>query len=130
MAKRPLGVRYLSAVRTVLAAVSGMLATGLFAYWMEERGASAEAADLSGIVLGVVVTMIVIIALELMSRPGKPRRSLRTRQLNPVKWTRRQIEVTRRMTQVTSIAARHGLDRTLSARTEKWLMARQGPAGR
>jgi len=126
LAKRLLGVRYLSAARTVLAAMSGMVSTGLIAYFLGERGASPEAAAVSGIILGVVVTMVVIIGLELLSRPGKKRSSLRRRDLNPVTWGRRQIEITRRMTQVTSIAARHGLGTGLVDENEELV---DGPAG-
>ena len=109
LARRLLGVRYLSVTRTLLSGVIGIALGGLFAGILVRRGVDRDSALISGIVLGVVFTMVAIIAFELVARPGRrtPRPQLRVPR--PVQSVRRQWTLSRRMAEVTRIAAKHGL---------------------
>jgi ubiquinone biosynthesis protein len=109
VSRRLLGVQYLSALRTLLAAAAGMTAAWLIALAADRRGAAEEDVIVTGLVLSVLLTMATILLLELLARPGRPRRGPRRPRRRPVRAIRANWSAARRATEITRIAVDNGL---------------------
>jgi ubiquinone biosynthesis protein len=109
VSRRLIGVQRLSLTRTVIAGVIGLVLGSIFAAGAERSGASDEDVVLSGIVLSILFTMVAILVLALLSRPGAGPRRPRLSAPHPIKAVRRNVAAARRGSQVTRIAVRHGL---------------------
>lgn len=107
-AKRLLGVGRLSATRTFLAGAIGFALGWLVALVVDRQGGSAEAVAATGIVLSLVFTMVAIVLLEMLSRRSRPRRPGMSIP-HPIRAVKRRVALAKRTSEVTRIAARHGL---------------------
>lgn len=108
IARRLLGVRRLSATKTVIAGILGLAGGDIIGRVLFDRGLSRDFAILVGIVLGLIFTMIAIITFEALSDPSRAKR--RKRGLpHPVRASRRVLNQSRRSIEITRIASRHDL---------------------
>jgi ubiquinone biosynthesis protein len=108
MARRLLGVRRLSALKTITAGILGLAGGDIIGRVLFDRGLSRDFAILVGVVLGLIFTMIAIITFEALSDPTRAKR--RKRGLpHPVRATRRLVDQGRRSIEITRIASRYDL---------------------
>lgn len=113
LARRLLGVRRLSAVRTVLASLMGLVLGDLVAVFLYRQGTDRDVAIATGIILGLVFAMLAIVTLELLSDPVRRQRGSKLK--NPIAMLSRSIDSGRRSVEVTRIASKHGLGRGFGA---------------
>ena len=91
VARRLLGVRRLSATKTVIAALVGLIIGFALGWVLESRGLDRDLALLAAIVLGLIFTMLTIITFEAIA---DPRRSAQGQGIpNPVAAVRRSVGV-------------------------------------
>jgi hypothetical protein len=108
IARRLLGVRRLSATKTIIAGILGLAGGDIIARVLFDRGLSRDFAILVGVVLGLIFTMIAIITFEALSDPTRAKR--RKRGLpHPIRTSRRLLDQGRRSIEITRIASRYGL---------------------
>lgn len=138
VARRLLGAYNMSVLRTLTAALVGYVGGIVIAIWMVRSQESDEdVARITGMVLALVFTMMLIVAFEVMSdyRLRRRRRSVLPSIPNPVAWTSQKVDSTRRTGQITAIAARHGfgkgatVDGETATSTGARLAAALGEAG-
>ena len=108
VARRLLGVQRLSTARTVLAAVGGLLIGEFLAVLLWRRDLDRDTALLAGVVLGLLFTMVFIIAFEALANPRRARRGSSALS-NPVGAARRQVASGRRSVELAQIASRNNL---------------------
>lgn len=101
--RRLLGIKRFSGAKTVLATLIGLGSGVLVAGALGWAGVEDTEQWVVGLVIGLLFTMLAIVALQVISRPGRHRKPFRLPQ------PRRRIERTRRSGQIASIALRHGL---------------------
>ncbi|MGI9584598.1 MAG: hypothetical protein ACR2N7_03315, partial [Acidimicrobiia bacterium] len=70
-ARRLLGVVRLSAVKTTLSAIAGLLVAALLTNRLLVRGFERDEAYLLGLAIGLIAMMVVIIAFEFLAKPGR-----------------------------------------------------------
>ena len=82
--RRLLGVRRLSATRTVIAALIGVLAGDLIGRLLENRGLDQDLAFLIGIVLGLMTSMLIVLmmGIEVIRKSHKVQASEPSKSLN------------------------------------------------
>ena len=109
VARRLLGAQRVSAGRTLVAAALG-LALGWGVWFLLDRNAdvTSEDAVVTGAVLALLFTMIVVIGFELTGRPGA-RAARGDSRRNPVRAARDSWSDTRRASEIVSVARRNGL---------------------
>ncbi len=113
-AKRLLGAYSISTVRTFAAAALGYVGGLLVsAFMVRTQEADQGTARVTGLVLALVFTMMLIVAFEVISdyrlRRRRPAPSLSVP--NPAAWIRNRTAMARRTAQITTIVARHGFGR-------------------
>ncbi|MGI9667773.1 MAG: ABC1 kinase family protein [Acidimicrobiia bacterium] len=121
VAKRLLGAYNMSTVRTLLAALLGYAGGALVAVWMvRNQEADRDVSRVTGLVLALVFTMMLIVAFEVMSdyRLKKRRKSMLPSVTNPITWTSSKVDSAKRSAEITAIAARHGFGRGRAAEDE------------
>jgi len=100
-------------MRTLLAAVVGFGLGWLVALVVERRGGTTESIVATGIVMSLVFTMVAIVVLEMISRPRAAGGLSAFKMPHPIQAVRRRFHMARRTSQVTKIAAKHGLGSAL-----------------
>lgn len=110
VARSLLGVRRLSATKTIIAGIVGLLGGDIIARVLINQGFEDDFSILIGIVLGLMITMIVIITFAALSHPTRTK--TRRRGLpHPIRATRRIVDQGRRSIEITQIASRHNLSK-------------------
>lgn len=107
-ARRLLGVRRLSAFKTVVAALIGFLVAEIIGRILANQGFSTDLALVAAVVLGLLFTMLAIVGFEVFAKAA-PRSSRKRGIPDPVGATRKWFEQGRRSVEITRIASRHGL---------------------
>ena len=100
ISRRLLGVKRLSASRTVLATLIGLGSGALIGFYLHRRDVDIDTATLTAVALGILFTMLSVIVFETILG-GKRRAGAGS--------IRGRIDVVRRSTEVTRIFGRHGL---------------------
>jgi len=106
--RRLLGIRRGGSIKAFLAAIIGLVGGLVVAAILNATDVEDTEVWVVGLILGLVFTMLAIVALEVVSRPGARRRGP-PRLPNPVGAIRRRIAVAKRSAEITRIAARNGL---------------------
>lgn len=108
LARRLLGVRSLSAVKTIAAALLGLFIGDVIGIILHRGGLETDLAIVVSLILGLVFTMVAILGFEAVAARD-PRARRPSLWAHPIRTTRRLTDQGRRSIEITRIASRHGL---------------------